>query len=41
MCAGGGQEWINGIVLSRLRESFHPTAAGQARGYLPAVAGAL
>ncbi|MBV6700935.1 SGNH/GDSL hydrolase family protein [Kitasatospora aureofaciens] len=37
-CAGGGEEWINGIVLARLWESFHPTADGQARGYLPAVA---
>ncbi|MEU8516205.1 SGNH/GDSL hydrolase family protein [Kitasatospora sp. NPDC048722] len=37
-CGGGKEEWINGIVVSRLWESFHPTADGQARGYLPTVA---
>lgn len=40
VCAPAGQEWINGIVLSRLWESFHPTSDGQALGYLPAVTAA-
>ncbi|MFF7635385.1 SGNH/GDSL hydrolase family protein [Kitasatospora sp. NPDC008050] len=41
VCAPGGSEWITGIVLLHLWESFHPTADGQAHGYLPAVANAL
>ncbi|MFI9274177.1 SGNH/GDSL hydrolase family protein [Kitasatospora sp. NPDC052896] len=41
LCAPRGSEWITGIVLSKPWESFHPTAEGQARGYLPAVARAL
>ncbi|GAA1263370.1 SGNH family lipase [Kitasatospora nipponensis] len=41
VCAPAGQEWINGIVLHDLGESFHPTADGQSRGYLPTVARAL
>jgi lysophospholipase L1-like esterase len=31
-----GASWINGINLGNLDSSFHPTRAGQARGYLPA-----
>lgn len=41
VCAGGGQEWITRIVLTRIWESFHPTAAGQSRGYLPTVSTAI
>ncbi|MFI6446894.1 SGNH/GDSL hydrolase family protein [Kitasatospora sp. NPDC050543] len=41
VCSGPGQEWITGIVIPRLWESFHPTADGQARGYLPAVGDAV
>lgn len=37
VCAEHGDEWITGLVLLNLWESFHPTADGQARGYLPAV----
>ncbi|MEU1509632.1 hypothetical protein [Kitasatospora sp. NPDC005748] len=38
--AGAGREWITGIVLPRLRESFHPMPEGQSLGYLPAVTAA-
>jgi lysophospholipase L1-like esterase len=31
----GGDSWIHGIAFFNLDESFHPTAAGQALGYLP------
>ncbi|MGV9270597.1 SGNH/GDSL hydrolase family protein [Kitasatospora sp. NPDC003701] len=40
VCAGAGQEWITGITLPRLWESFHPTPDGQSLGYLPAVTAA-
>ncbi|MGW6914909.1 SGNH/GDSL hydrolase family protein [Kitasatospora sp. NPDC054939] len=40
VCSPAGQEWITGIVLGRLWESFHPTAEGQSLGYLPAVTSA-
>ncbi|MFG3052789.1 SGNH/GDSL hydrolase family protein [Kitasatospora sp. NPDC048239] len=40
VCAPAGREWITGIVLPRLWESFHPTADGQSLGYLPAVTAA-
>ncbi|MER6397387.1 SGNH/GDSL hydrolase family protein [Kitasatospora sp. NPDC001603] len=40
VCAGAGREWITGIVLPRLWESFHPTPEGQSLGYLPAVTAA-
>ncbi|MEV7780376.1 SGNH/GDSL hydrolase family protein [Kitasatospora sp. NPDC088351] len=40
VCAGAGREWITGIVLTRLWESFHPTSEGQSLGYLPAVTAA-
>ena len=29
--------WINGVILSNLRESYHPNAKGQANGYLSTV----
>ncbi|MFB7668711.1 SGNH/GDSL hydrolase family protein [Kitasatospora sp. NPDC056138] len=41
VCAGGGQEWINRIVVPAYWESFHPTAVGQAQGYLPPVSAAI
>ncbi|MFE9421443.1 SGNH/GDSL hydrolase family protein [Kitasatospora sp. NPDC006697] len=41
VCAGQAGEWINGIVLGTLWESFHPTAEGQSHGYLPVVSDAL
>ncbi|MFE0462099.1 SGNH/GDSL hydrolase family protein [Kitasatospora sp. NPDC058965] len=41
VCAGSNGEWITGIVLLNPWESFHPTADGQARGYLPAVRAVL
>ncbi|MER8184164.1 SGNH/GDSL hydrolase family protein [Kitasatospora sp. NPDC094015] len=41
VCSGGSQEWITRFVLTHLFESFHPTARGQADGYLPAVTAAL
>ncbi|MEV4614773.1 SGNH/GDSL hydrolase family protein [Kitasatospora sp. NPDC049258] len=41
VCSGGSQEWITRFVLTHLQESFHPTARGQADGYLPAVTAAL
>ncbi|GAB2691982.1 SGNH/GDSL hydrolase family protein [Kitasatospora kifunensis] len=41
VCAPAGAEWITGIVLLNLQESFHPTVDGQAHGYLPVVADAL
>ncbi|WP_035851213.1 SGNH/GDSL hydrolase family protein [Kitasatospora azatica] len=41
LCESGKAEWITGIVLLNLWESFHPTADGQARGYLPVVTDAL
>jgi lysophospholipase L1-like esterase len=31
----GGASWIHGIAFFNLHESFHPTATGQALGYLP------
>jgi lysophospholipase L1-like esterase len=31
----GGASWIHGIAFFNLDESFHPTVAGQALGYLP------
>jgi hypothetical protein len=31
----GGDTWIHGIDFFNLDQSFHPTAAGQAHGYLP------
>ncbi|HEY6797225.1 MAG TPA: SGNH/GDSL hydrolase family protein [Kineosporiaceae bacterium] len=34
LCAPDGQSWINGPGD---RNAYHPTAAGQARGYLPAL----
>ncbi|MDH6130844.1 lysophospholipase L1-like esterase [Kitasatospora sp. MAA4] len=40
ICAAHGPEWITRIVLTPLWESFHPTADGQSRGYLPVVAAA-
>jgi lysophospholipase L1-like esterase len=33
-------EWINGIVWSRLYESYHPNAAGHTNAYYPAFRGA-
>ncbi|WP_035804816.1 SGNH/GDSL hydrolase family protein [Kitasatospora mediocidica] len=41
ICAAHGTEWITRIVLTPLWESFHPTAEGQAHGYLPVVAAAV
>ncbi|MGE7432987.1 SGNH/GDSL hydrolase family protein [Kitasatospora sp. NPDC001175] len=41
VCADGGQEWIRRLVVPAYWESFHPTATGQARGYLPPVSAAL
>ncbi|MGF1428726.1 SGNH/GDSL hydrolase family protein [Kitasatospora sp. LaBMicrA B282] len=41
VCAGAGHEWIAGLELVNLWESFHPTAEGQQRGYLPVVEQAL
>ncbi|MCX4750141.1 SGNH/GDSL hydrolase family protein [Kitasatospora sp. NBC_01287] len=41
VCAAHGTEWITGLVLLDLWESFHPTADGQSQGYLPPVAQAL
>ncbi|MFD9126126.1 SGNH/GDSL hydrolase family protein [Kitasatospora sp. NPDC059571] len=38
-CRGAANEWIHPITLP-LWESYHPTADGQARGYLPSVSGA-
>lgn len=40
ICTPHGAEWITRIVLTPLWESFHPTAEGQAHGFLPAVAAA-
>jgi lysophospholipase L1-like esterase len=34
LCAPGGQAWITGPGTT---DSYHPTAAGQAQGYLPAL----
>lgn len=33
----GAQRWINPLILSATRESFHPNKAGQIEGYAPAV----
>jgi len=35
LCAPAGQSWINGP--ERGPDAYHPTATGQARGYLPAL----
>ncbi|GAA2749139.1 SGNH/GDSL hydrolase family protein [Kitasatospora cinereorecta] len=40
VCTAQGPEWLTRIVLLPLWESFHPTAAGQSDGYLPAVTAA-
>ena len=34
LCAAGGQAWINGPGTT---DAYHPTRAGQAQGYLPAL----
>jgi lysophospholipase L1-like esterase len=31
----GNDAWLHGVNLFNLRESYHPTAAGHARGYFP------
>jgi lysophospholipase L1-like esterase len=36
-----GAPWIRGLDLFSLNDSFHPTIAGQTRGYLPAVTAAV
>jgi lysophospholipase L1-like esterase len=34
LCSADG--WLHGLSLPDVRQSYHPTAAGQARGYYPA-----
>lgn len=38
LCSGSG--WLHALDLTDLSESYHPTATGQAKGYLPVFAAA-
>lgn len=35
----GGTEWLNGVVVLKPYESYHPTIEGQSNGYYPLVHG--